>query len=452
MKNTKIFITAFLLMPIMLNAQYNRNVSYNTAGLGNPAVVRSWNDHLVTAYSTENGTVFSCSDFSPFFGAYSAGCISTRLLYSDPLSNVYINDMKIVDDMLFYCGYKYYSFYSWTGIVGYFKLNEFFLGMISPQNYEYSPNVFELKKMVAYKNGAGYKIVAIGYDNIIPTLYPYSDNSSILEIDDIINSPSVYNYYIIDRSIAPHEHIDDIVYTGGEVVFVGEINYASANHMPCIRVMDNLNSFNSSIGYNNLYSFNVNTIINGRVKAVATKKDEICIAYSHLTATEDYTTQIRLIDNLQGVPRNFNSQEFDNDYTELITDLTYLPNHEELVLLHPFTYTPLDDPKFIYLFPHMTSSYMANYTFFSNSDRYSSLDVYVDENIASVGGEKTYLQYVPSFINAGCPDLKLHKVAVIDNSPVTLFNSTPFRFSPVHNPFSPSLNVHTAQWNGDCCY
>lgn len=446
----KIIISAFLLLPALLHAQYNRDVSYNTIGLSSPQVVRSWNNSLVTAYSYGKGTVFTYSDFSPFFGPLSSSCITAPLQHSAILMDYFVNDMIILDGMVFFCGLKVTTGNVWNGMVGWFYLSDFSSPNITPEVYDFFPNVFELTKMVVYSNGGRYKVVAIGYDDI---QFPNYDNSVILEIEDIRTPPLSHQLYTINRNIAPYEHIDDIIFTGDKVILAGEINYTSANHMPCIRVMDNLNSFASSTGYNTLYSFNSNTEINGRVKAIATDRDEMCIAYSHPDfSTGTYTTQIRIIKNLSGVPFNGSSQSFANDYKDVITDMTYLPNLKELVLLHPFVLTPLDDPKFIYILPYSSSSYNADYTLFANSEYYKSLDVFNTDNIAAVGENRIYMQYVPSFTGMRCPDLKNLKVSIIDNSPVIrqpVFTfPTPVSFTRSSHP----LNISNTQWIGDCCY
>ena len=456
MKKKMSFWAVFCLLPAMLWAQvYNSNQSYFSIipSDGYGKIVRNWNDSsVVEAYASPSGTRFFLSDFSKFFyGPFSpAGIIPTPPSYqSVVLTNYRVNDMKILDDMVFFCGYT-----GGKGFVGWFKIQEFTTSPIQPRLYVFDTSsvlLHELKKLVVFKIDGQYKVVAIGYNNIHPTPpFTLHDNSCILEIEDIMATPLSFNYYVIDRSLSPYEYIDDVVFTGDKVVFVGKINYATSKAMPSIRVMDKLKSFALSSGFDTLYSFNLNSEMNGRVKAVAFNKDDICLAYIHPTPSGDFNTQVRLVSIVSGVPTNFNLQEIANDEKYEIKDMIYLPHISKLVLLYPFIGTPTLDPKYLFLSPYNTVPYNAEYTYFTNGVDYMSLDVYGQDNIVSVGENKIYLQYVPTLLNSGCPFLDKKIVYVPDPSPETKLLNTPTEITLFYNFVPGYLPVGSLPWGGVC--
>ncbi len=456
MKKKISFWAVFCLLPAMLWAQnYNSNQSYfslPTGGYGK--IVRNWDDRsVVEAYVYSNGTQFFLSDFSEFlYGTLNPLGINVNPIDSKlsvMLMDCRVNDMKILDDKVFFCGR-----YNGNGVVGWFDINDFYSSPILPKLYVFdtpSDCLQELKKLVVYRIDEQYKVVAIGYNNIHPTSpFTLHDNSCILEIDDIMAAPLSFNYYVIDRKPYPNEYIDDVVFTGDKVVFVGKINYAMPDPVPSIRVMDNLNSFALSTGFNTLYSFNYKSEMNGRVKAVATSLDDICFAYIHPASDGVYNTQVRMVNIISGVPTNFNLQEIANDGKDEIIDMTYLPKISKLVLLYPFTYTPTADPKYLFLSPYNTVSYNADYTYFTNGVGYMSLDVYEHVNIVSVGENYIYLQYVPTLHNSGCPFIDKTEVYVPDPSPETRILNTPTPILVGYTGVFPTLAVGSFGWDGDC--
>lgn len=456
MKKKISFWAVFCLLPAMLWAQaYNSNQSnFSFPSDGYGKIVRNWDDHsVVEAYASPSGTRFFLSEFSDFYGPLNpAGITPTLHSYQSlALPNYRVNDMKILDDMVFFCGGK-----DSNGFVGWFKIREFYPPTMSfnPHLYIFDnppDDLYELNKLVVFKVDEQYKVVAIGYNNIHPTLpFTLHDNSCILEIDDTMAAPLPFNYYVIDRSLSPYEYIDDVVFTGDKVVFVGRVNYATAYATPSIRVMDNLNSFALSSGFNTLYNFNLNSEMNGRVKAVATSLDDICLAYIHPTPSGDFNTQVRLVSIVSGVPTNFNLQEIANDEKYEIIDMTYLPQISKLVLLYPFICTPTLDPKYLFLSPYNTVPYNAEYTYFTNGVDYMSLDVYGQDNIVSVGENNIYLQYVPTLLNSRCPVMDKTKVYVPDPSPETLILYTPTVVLVNYTLLTPSLSVNRLSWRGVC--
>lgn len=446
----KIFLFMLLLLPGTILAQA---LNHSIAKPQIPQdyeqdIVRNWNGRfVVTHHITDNGWYISCSDYSGHY-LHGAGYYApTR--YSDLFpSNYSISDMEILDDKLFFCGSKKKSSNPAVivGIVGWLDLIQFMSGTFTANVIEVSSS-FALNKMVVYRNAGGYKVVAVGFNDINAVApYPLADNSMIVEIDDVTVAPTC-NYSIIDRSLTNHEYIYDVIYTGNNVVFVGIVKQ-HINPQYHIRVMDNPSNLAASTNGNMIYAFQGDSAeVSWQPHSILMDDDIIAISYVHHDNVYDnYVTRLRIVDTHTNPPANINSQTYVIDYKEEPIDLAYSKNDETLILLQSITNIYNYNPKFAFLKPYYTWGYNADLTHFNNNITYNSLDIYNDNYFISVGKkDRTYIQQIASPSNEpNCVELGTLKVSTLKNNPtVTILD--PLTWLPI-SIIRPQNTLNTYNW------
>lgn len=447
----RIFLILLLALPVNVWSQPNNHAvfSSNFSSQGDvQTLVRNWDDRsVVSCYNSGNKWYFSCTDYSPFY--LFTGAFPPAAQYSDALTNCGIMDMEILDDKVFFCGIRKLFPTGGNGIVGWFDLNLFMSGTFLPTIVDV-PCSFELDKMVVYTDAGRPKVVAVGLADVNPNP-SFFDNSMIVEINDVTGNPSC-NHTIIDWTQNSHEYIYDVIYTGRSVVFVGTINHTSAPQYH-IRVMDNPSNLASSTNGDMIYAFQGDSVeVLGQPHSIFMDDDIITISYVHHDNVYDnYFTRLRIVDTHTNPPANVNSQTFAIDYKEEPIDLAYSKNEETLILLQSITNIYNYNPKFAFLKPYYTWGYNADLTHFNNSNVYNSLDIYNKKCFVSVGGEYSYLQYIPTPMNnPTCAELASLKVACINNNP-TISIREPLgwtRHPLVFNPYT--QNSYNSAWTYMC--
>lgn len=404
MKKKIIVFVSVLMLPFTLGAQ-----TYNSALLKNASIsqykhqllVRNWDSrHVVSAYTDGTCIRFACSDHSGFFGPYSAGGFSSNAYYSDTLPRNYsVADMKVLDNVLYFCGTYHDTVYA-CGYIGYFDLNSLNTGVPFVFEIRHIDSVTLLNKLVPFYESGNKKVMAIGRN------FNGSWDEVIVEVNDI-TSATTCNYF---HNTNIPELFYDIVYTGNEVVFVGKITiYDFLN----IRIMDDLSSFSSSVGYSNPYYFNTGTFeCNGGVIATHITGSTFATAYVHIDGS--YYTKVLTLDISSGTPVVLHAQQYKLENKPDPIEMTFLPMKKMLAILQPlFTlYSTNYDPRLIFIDPYMTSDYTTDYTAFISTQPFQSIDCYRDDNIVTVGKE-TYLQKYPVASSTGCPYVYDHHVEKI---------------------------------------
>lgn len=441
MKKKIIVFVSVLMLPFTLGAQ-----TYNSALLKNASIspyihqllVRNWDSgHVVSAYTDGTCTRFACSDHSGFFGPYSAGGFSSNAYYSDTLPRNYsVADMKVLDDVLYFCGTYHDSVYA-CGYIGYFDLNSLNTGVPFVFEIRHIDNVTLLNKLVPFYESGNKKVMAIGRS------FNGSWADVIVEVNDI-TSATTCNFF---HNTTIPELFYDIVYTGKEVVFVGKITiYDFLN----IRIMDDLSSFSSSVGRSNPYYFNTGTFeCNGGVIATHITGSTFATAYVHVDVS--YYTKVLTLDISSGTPVVLHAQQYKLENKPDPIEMTFLPMKKMLAILQPlFTlYSTNYDPRLIFIDPYMTTAYTTDYTAFISTQPFQSIDCYRDDNIVTVGKE-TYLQKYPVVSSTGCPYVHGHHVEESPYPPFSTFNNTlPYLTSTITRFLYPSSS-HMGSWGFSC--
>ncbi len=447
MKRIVTVLSFLFFLPFFSSAQ-----NYNSAELkfitDQNVLVRNWNDTNVVSLVYSDGYRFACTDFAHFLGPYSSSGFVAPTIYSDPLPREYaITDFKILNDTVFFCGSKNLSTIPETfcGIVGYFPLNQFMLGNITPHIFEI-PEAYYFRRLVAYQHNGVHKVIALGKS------FTNADNHVILETFDILSTLPTFKMYKIEYM--PYEEIyDDVLYTGNRVVFVGTF-FQGSNARPIVRTLDRPEDIGNSSLLDSFYYFSLSpNEINARTRSVVLDDGLIAMSYVHVETgtTQTFFKRLRVIDtDVLPRPLNINSHE-----TQIIdkmetAEMAYSPRLQKLILLQEPFVAFTDDPLFYFLEPYNNYSYLADETYFSHGNLYRSIDIYNSDNFVSVGMEKAYLQYIPTHTNLGCPfEAQVRMDRIPDLTTGSIFRS-PASIPMSYTPAMPVLSTYAAKWFPIC--
>ncbi len=461
MKRKKLILLFLLALPAAVWAQTLNNAQLTPSTMPNAdqKLVRNWDDRWVVSYHVNaTGSYFSCTDYSDFYLNYPM--LSSPSFFTTPILAEYsIMDMEIVDDCLFFCGSKKSGTapgpYTYKGFVGWFDLNSFFSSTAYSLNIKEIDCVITLDKMAAYKTTVGYNIAAVGVNSNVP-VPPYSlpRNSTIVEFSDVTGTPTC-NYAIIDLSIGVNEFLEDVVYTGQYVAFVGVVK-SSSTRLYHVRIMDNPNSLPASTSGDYIHIFSSSPSyeeVNGRLLPAVIDENTIALTYVyHDMVLNTDETRLRVIE-LSSTPTNINSQVIPKDQKEEPIDMIYSTKDDSLVLLQNFKYIIDDHPQFAFLNPFLTTSYNAFLLYPQNGETYNSLDIYNGRNFVSVGnGNQTFLQVITSPTLPSCLGLDKVKVGEL-KSDNTTSDYTPLLWQvwPI-SPANPPLVNMNDFWSVPCSY
>ena len=349
--------------------------------------------------------------------------------FTSPITGFTVNDLAIVDNYAFFCG----TINSNEAIYGYFDYNDFaafggsWVNVFVYSLINGSLNAPQtLKKMVAYKDGSYYKVVAIGDEDILP----HYCTSKIVEITDATGSPlcEVADMPNASYGSTPIKvFLDDIVLTDNYVAVIG--HDANANSMcsgipgtgyPWISFGYRSNVVNEicNMGLNpNYYLSNPNEA-NDAVIGVSLDEDFIAISYVYFDEITLKTfTRFRVID----IPslNNIYSQQFKIIDKENPVEMIYLNNINRVELMQPVIH-PSD---YIQLYPLATANYTAS-MLTPNSHEFKSLDRIMDGGawrFISTRNTEIYLQDRTANL-AGvpipCPKEYILDVDCINNLPL----------------------------------
>lgn len=166
MKTRNLFWALFLSLPCVSPAQTYNSANLKT-GMNQHTLVRNWDDrYVVTHFSDNGGSRFTCSNVGGFLGTFSSSGFTSSTRYSDSLPHVYsVSDFRVVDEFAFFCGtMKVSSIHErYIGIVGYFNLTSFLSGIFQPYILRLQ-DTKTLDRLTAYQVGSDYNVTAIGFD------------------------------------------------------------------------------------------------------------------------------------------------------------------------------------------------------------------------------------------------------------------------------------------------
>lgn len=448
MKTKFTLFAASLLLAVTTMAQTSYNSAIQKFNFGNQTIVRNWDDQYVISHFSENGSsYFLCSDFSDFLNPYSSYCFNSSAFYSDPLpSNYYVTDFRILKDIVFFCGTNQ-TVSGTVGMVGFFELNDFITGNFYPTIIDII-STCRINKITVYENNGDFKIAAIGQKNQTPTEW------NIIEIDDVMAPSPLYVTHSTGSSPSDFERLDDVLYTGNSVVFIGTRVVPSASFYTCfIRIMDNPATFNISTNYNNIFYIPLSSEINAQTYSALMENGKISIAYVkyNIGFPSEFRTRVRVVDlSTPTNPQNTFSQEFDIDGKLDPDGIVYSSSARKLIILQPVSYFYNQYPQFIYIDPYTTSNYITDLSYFLG-DSYSSVDIYNNNNFIAVGDVHSYLQYIPTPSNNGCPNGFDANVYNLTN---TLFLSDYLHLTDVNiyaSPLQFYYGTHLVNWSSECC-
>lgn len=393
------------------NSAIEEDVAASLPHTGN-SIVRNWNNNFVFSYHTDGThSYFVCTKVGDFLSPYYATGPNIDEYYQaiPPSYNIWIKDIRIVDDYAFFCGWESNTTTS-QGIIGAIYLPAFISGLFS-YDYHQIPQTLELSRMVAYNYGGRYKVVAVGTDTSSQT-----SNNCAVEIDDSQSTaPLSYIYRDFYISSPNIEYINDIVCTDKEVAFVGVVISPTNGHYLSYRASADKSAVLSDLSLDYIYVMLQPFESSGiHPRAVHLRDNLVAVSYLHDDGMGSLSSRMRVIDVASN--QNVNSQEMSIDQKEEPIETVYSPASRKMVLLHPMLNLPGGTSQFSFWRPFATSSYNVDITYYT--EPFYSLDIFHNTNLVSTGGNLWYLQDLLSFSNRACPSLTKWRALIIN--PLTI--------------------------------
>ena len=415
MKKTVFFLLTCLCATI-LSAQTSFYAEDLNSTYAETAIVRSWDNGEAAITYYETGGAYYVQYVNYLTG------VSYRSEVPDYL---HILDMYILGDTVFYCGY-YGLNIGWSGVVGYFKPNDFYSGTGNIKFRVLSvPPLTIVSKLVVQGNGTGgHEVVAIGehkwYDTVVDEqghliqLIPHL-NRHFLFCRNIRQLNVTYDTILVP----PEERYYDVLLTENRIVFVGVAYYLSYN-MICLRAMDRTNAYPlpSFTQLDNIYAFPTGRDeVFSAMHSTATNKDSIATAYMHINTDGMVTSnRIRVFDVVQMT--NDYSQEYIVPEKSEARDIIYIPADNSLVCMHDFnTPSGLFNTNFVYLDPIATSNYLAYIEYIKNTFFWSltnRLDTFYLGSLGQTWFMKDKIN-VGSYPNNYCPQKEKMECIFLEN-------------------------------------
>ena len=256
--------------------------------------------------------------------------------------NIWIYDMFIDGDILFFCG----LFSGGYGVVGHLDLNDFF-NTTMPISYLKIPQVTSLNKLVEFSD----TVVAIGEKIISVAPYTYS-LYYIFNCSNIMSPVSTYEI----APLSTKERCYDVILTQRFVAFMGyEEGYDALSIRRSLRrntwsgLLDTLYYYPT--GATEAFSALHSTTMNNNI---------IATTYLHIKNTRAYT-RIRPFNISTMV--NTRSQQFSLDDRHEPQDITYIPRDMSLVVLTDFTNLLGYNFNFVHLIPSATTNYTTQFEY-----------------------------------------------------------------------------------------
>ena len=412
MKNKR-FLKAFAVLPLLLSftasfaqVRYTSAIHHSTMpgtqnGYGCP--VRYWRNDMSVAFVKQDPTnsafcLIKHSDFSNIFPAAPPPVPNANVdaaLISLPINTIdrdfTVNDIYIVDDYAFFCGTYYTANNVRKSFYGYFDINDmstFNVNIhISTLDASAQSLPVTLSKLVAYQDGASYKVVAIGNEKQMLV----DGHCMIVEIPDVFSLPNTCNTAIMPVSTTPVHpgyklYVDDILLTSSYVVLLGhDIKTASAvTGYPWFAVCNKASVVPDVISITNNYFMPNISESNNTVEGVALQNDIFAMSYVHNENVTDYT-RLRVID----IPtmQNTHSQQFKKPQKEDPVEMVYLKDLEAIELLQ----CVYDSSNFILLYPFFITNYTTS-MLTPDGREYKSLSAIDGKRFISMRSEVAFLE------------------------------------------------------------
>lgn len=408
-----------LALSVSAGAQYS-SVMAEDAGLtdGGKAIVRNMSPTEVVTYVwTGTKRWFTYENSSSLNYKYIE-------LNNPPLNNIVVEDFRIINDVLYFCGKDNNS---GEGVLGTFKTSDFFNPAWTPVQVDYFTitGTTELNRMEVYKDpGTGApRIAAVGYDR--------NGSCSILaqgvwvDCEGYVPGGTPTSVSVFEaHCTAPNdvEQWHDVVSTNDWVVLVG---YGNVGGQEGIALRRFHKGHPTDPEIDNIYIFNEpEKVAWAETRAEFIKRNDMAVVYrgERVRNVIDFDKfRIFDIDNMA----NINSQEYEVPYKSYLWEMAYMPNAKRVVVLSDFP-TPAFLSNFSYIEPCQTTSYTSVYV---NDDdwRFQSLTNLDGTFFVGAGGFHFLLRDVSASYPANnifvsptaptlCPKDDVLKVTIIDDA------------------------------------
>lgn len=419
-------------MSVSAGAQYSSVMAGDTSLTdGGKAIVRNMSPSEVITYvwggpkqwfTYENSTTLTYKYFQ---------------LPSPDFDKTIINDFRIIDGILYFCGADNNS---GEGVLGTFKATDLLnpVGSLVQVDYFNIVGTTELNRMEVYKDpGTGNpRVAAVGYRNgICGTMaqgvwvdcdgyMPGGSSPSVLIFDSYCSAPNDV------------EQWHDVVSTNDWVVLVG---YGNVGGQEGIALRRFHKGHPTDPEIYNIYIFNEpENVAWSEIRAESIQQNDMAVVYRgerSLNLVDFNKFRIFDIDDM----KNINSQEYEVPYKSSIWEMAYMPTAKRVVVLSDFP-TPVFLSNFAYLEPYQTTTYTS--VFVNDDDwRFQSLTNLDGIFFVGAGGFHFLLRDVSASYPANnfysttpvyCPSSSTLKVVIIDNIIMNRF------FHPI-SPISPTI-------------
>ena len=468
MKNSILFvILAMFAFSIQAQTKYTAIIDQTTlpnAFNTNWCPVRYWKNDLSVAFVKQSSSISTfClikhSDFSntiaPPVPIPNINVDLALITLSSPIGSEFtVNHLYVFDDYAFFCGFYFDASNVQKAFYGYFDLNSF-SSLSSIDIYtlddfstsDIAPTT--LTKLVAYKDGMSYTIVAIGNEK--------PDHSygccKVVEIPDVITPPATCA--IADMPInPPHSgnklYLDDIILTSSYVVLLGhDIKTTSTvSGYPWFAVCSKGSVVADICSTTPNHNYYLPTLgeANDAVAGVSLGGDVFAMSYVH---HENYTdfTRMRTIDCT--LLQNTHSQQFKKPSKENPVEMIYLRDLKTVELLQWVT----DSANFVQLNPFATVNYNTS-MLTPMGWEYKSLSPIDGKRFISMCSGRVYLQDRTAALphsTATCPSDALLNVEMIKElPPITYSLVGALKTNNINPAILPCSIVPNVPINNDC--
>lgn len=379
----------------------------------------SWNKNYSVTFVRGGGkTMFNLVDHSDFYtihpgpipvpGSLPAPACSVyhaMVQYPVNISQFDVNDIFIADEYVFFCGSLYDDIPgAQLAMWGYFNINDFFTTSLNIEIRTLSvgsitaPDV--LKKLVAYKIGGRYHMVAYGREAL---------NDKVVEVTDALSTTTPYLCNVSNIQFFYYQpvRIYDMVLTDTYVVFLtidifAEIGYCRG-HRGSV-VIDLSTELNRFIPI----SHEVNNVLAG----VALPDDQFAMSYVYLDINNNIAyTRLRVFDLATDL--NIYSYEFQKPDKEDPVKMVYLDKLKMIELMQPIQ----DSMDYIQLDPYAVASYSTS-GFVPGGREYRGMSKMDGQRFITTSGPLYYLQdrtVTLPHSTVACPDDYQKDVVIIPN-------------------------------------
>ena len=395
--------------------------------------VRDWpgTDYAVTLTRTDS-TIGFCVINHNQFTTGSIGPVFPLGYAELPSPIVQVHDFCVIDDYVFFCADTFIYGAQNKQVVGYFDLNDI-VTFGSTINFTLMSidSAVSLYKIKGFHDNYGFRVYALGITRQGTTDFPYA----IFEINKPIGANN-YRYAILDYQYPLYaEIIDDIVFLGETIVFIGRDNIHSFSHN-CYLTMRYARKTTGIVdpSFANLHYYANPTTCeyNSSIKTTVLSEKEFAVVYTHTDV--DSTRRIRVFDD--GL-NNTTSQEYTCENKLSIHDLCYQPNIRTLTILEPL----YKSVRFIYLEPYKALPYAAPYIIPQHL-MFNSLDCIKDLGIISTSPDEWFMQLFPFVSDTpSCVNDSTQKISIIPN---IILQKSPFMCNILQTPLT---TVYYSQWN-----